>query len=223
MRLSRRLLFVVICFWAALAQAGMHSARGERKIRLDLTFAARQPSEADLGRMRASVLGRFDSFLIAGVRDEDAERAMEVARELELAPSGLEEIIHTPSMEIDPRESSGEDFACCLAAAEIERLRGLLGSFRELARDGFYLSVFGNAAPGPMTGRGEACCSFRQTLQRRHLQRSLSRRLHASGPPNRLYFLPRSTQNRQRAWEKVREARHFTLRGVEREMLFPIP
>jgi Putative transposase len=35
---------------------------------------------------------------------------------------------------------------------------------------------------GAMTGRGEAC-SLRQTLQRRHLQRSLSRRLHASGPP----------------------------------------
>jgi hypothetical protein len=34
---------------------------------------------------------------------------------------------------------------------------------------------------------------------------------------------PRIAQNRQRAWEKEREARNLTRRGVEREMLFPIP
>jgi hypothetical protein len=39
---------------------------------------------------------------------------------------------------------------------------------------------------------------------------------------NRFYFLRRSTRNRQRAWEKEPEARHFTRRGVEREMLFPM-
>ena len=30
-------------------------------------------------------------------------------------------------------------------------------------------------------------------------------------------------RNDERAWEKERDARHFTLHGVEREMLFAIP
>ena len=44
---------------------------------------------------------------------------------------------------------------------------------------------------------------------------------------NLSYFSRRSIQNRQRAWkasmEKERDARHFKRRGVEREMLFPMP